>query len=284
VQGRLTQTFIAAAFQASPYHNPPGGWPSDIANLRVSDAKAFFEKYYVPANMNIAIVGDVNPADAKRMAERYFGPLPARPLPPAEHTVEPPQAGPVTVTVETPSQPLALIGYKRPDEYDKDDSVFDVISMILSSGRTSILYKDLVQEKRLALGAQAIATFPDGRFTNLFVFFLAPTQGHTLEENQRELEAALTRFEAKPVDAETLARVKIKVRASVIQQLDSNAGLAALLTKAYATYGDWRKLFTEIDDINKVTAADVQRVAVKYFVPKNRTVAYTIPAAEEAHQ
>lgn len=89
VQGLLMQTFNAAAFDASPYHNPPGGWPSDIANLRVGDAWAFFERYYVPANINIAIVGDVTPVEAKRMAERYFGPLPARPLPPAIHTQDP---------------------------------------------------------------------------------------------------------------------------------------------------------------------------------------------------
>src|ERR1700722_20517200 len=79
VQGLLTQTFNATAFEASPYRNPAGGWPSDIANLRVGDAHAFFEKYYVPANINFAIVGDITPADARRMAERYFGTMPVRP-------------------------------------------------------------------------------------------------------------------------------------------------------------------------------------------------------------
>lgn len=186
--------------------------------------------------------------------------------------------------MESQSQPLALIGYKRPDQYDKDDAVFDAIAMILSSGRTSLLYKDLVQEKRLALGAQAIATFPDGRLANLFAFFLAPAQGHTLEENQRELETVLARFEAKPVDAETLTRVKTKVRASVISQLDSNAGLAALIAKYYGSYGDWRKLFTAIDDIDKVTAEDVQRVAIKSFAQKSRTVAYTSLTAPEVRR
>ncbi len=87
VQGLLTQTLNATAFEASPYRNPAGGWPSDIANLRVSDAQAFFEKYYVAANINIAIVGDVSPAEAKRMAERYFGALPTR-LAAARHPYE----------------------------------------------------------------------------------------------------------------------------------------------------------------------------------------------------
>jgi predicted Zn-dependent peptidase len=274
-RGLLIQNFNAAAFEAHPYRNPPGGWPSDIRNLRVGDARAFFEKYYTPSNMNIAIVGDVNPVEAKRMAEKYFGPLAARPAPPPIHTEEPAQRGPRTVVVESQSQPLTVIGYKRPDQYDKDDAVFDALSIILTSGRTSLLYQDLVQDKRLALRADCAPTFPDGRYPNLFVFVIMPAQGHTVEENQQELDAALARLASQRVDDATMRRVKTKVRAGVISQLDSNAGLASLLTRYYAAYSDWRRLFTAIDDISKVTAADVQRVAGQYFTKKNRTVAYT---------
>ena len=278
-QGLLIQDFTAAAFQAHPYRNPPGGWPSDIRALRVRDAKAFYEKYYAPSNMVIAVVGDVNPAGARRMVEKYFGPLPARPTPVPPHTEEPKQQGPRAITIENQAQPLAAIGYKRPDQNDKDDAVFDALSIILASGRTSLLYQDMVEEKRLSLAAQCVPTYPDGAFPNLFVFLLAPAQGHTLEENQQELDAVLNRLSTQQIDDATMARVKAKVRASVIAQLDNNAGLAALLTRAYANYGDWRRLFTAIGDMEKVTPADVQRVAAKYFVPNNRTTGYSGPAA-----
>jgi predicted Zn-dependent peptidase len=273
-QGKLTQDLLATAFAAHPYRNPPGGWPSDIVNLRRADAKAFFDKYYVPANITMAIVGDVNPADAKRMAERYFNPLPARPLPPLLHTVEPPQPGPKTAVVDSPTQPIVAIAYKRPDQYAKDDPVFDVMSLILSSGRTGLLYKDLVQEKKIALVAQASASYPDGRYPNLFVFFMAPSVGHTVDEDMKALDNLLAQFKARKVDAETLARVKTKARAGVIRRLDDNTGLAQMLATYYASYGDWRKLFTSIDDLNRVTADDVQRVARQYFVLPSRTVAY----------
>ena len=174
-QGKLQQDYLSTAFAAHPYHNPPGGWPSDIASLRRSQAKAFFDKYYVPGNIVIAIVGDVNPADAKRMAERYFGPLPARPLPPAVHTQEPPQPGPKVAIVESATQPIVMIGYKWPDQNDKDDAVFDVIQIILAHGRTGLMHKNLVEEKKIALTAQAAATFPGGRYANLFTFFLVPS-------------------------------------------------------------------------------------------------------------
>lgn len=274
-QGLLLQDFLATAFEAFPYRNPPGGWPSDIEHLRMAEAVRFFNTYYVPSNITIAIVGDVNPMEAKRLAERYFGPLPARPLPPLIHTQEPPQNGPKTVVVDSLSQPLLVIGYKRPDEYDKDDPVFDVISEILSSGRTGLMYEDLVRDKRLALAAEADDSFPDSRYPNLFLFFVAPALGHTVEENEQELDALLKRFEAQKVDAETLARVKTKARAAVIRRLASNSGLAALLTSYYATYGNWQKLFTSLNDLDKVTADDVQRVARQYFVDASRTVAYT---------
>ncbi|MBZ5727275.1 MAG: insulinase family protein [Acidobacteriia bacterium] len=272
--GRLLEDFLATAFAAHPYRNPGGGWPSDIVNLRRADAKAFFDEYYVPANMTIAIAGDVNPAQARRMAERYFGPLPARPLPPLLHTEEPPQPGPKTAAVNLAAQPLLVIGYKRPDQYHPDDPVFDIVSLLLSSGRTGLLYKELVQEKRIAQVAQAAATFPDGRYPNLFLFFLAPALGHSVEENQKALDDLLARFQAAPVDEAALRRVKTKLRAGVIRRLAGNAGLASLLATYYAGFGDWRRLFTDLAGYEKVTAADVQRVAQRYFVSVNRTMAY----------
>ena len=273
-QGKVLQDLLATAFAAHPYRNPPGGWPSDIVSLRRADAKAFFDKYYVPANITMAIVGDVNPAEAKRMAERYFNPLPARPLPPRLHTEEPPQPGPKTAAVDSPTQPIVAIAYKRPDQYSKDAPVFDVISGVLSSGRTGLLYKDLVQDKKIALVAQAVATYPDGRYPNLFLFFMAPSVGHTVDEDLKALDNLLGQFKGRKVDAETLARVKTKARAGVIRRLDDNAGLAQMLATYYASYGDWRKLFTSIDELNRVTAEDVLRVAQQYLVLPSRTVAY----------
>jgi predicted Zn-dependent peptidase len=275
-QGKLMQSFLATAFEAHPYRNPPGGWPSDVADLRVADARAFFDRYYVPANIVIAIVGDVNPAEARRLAERYFGPLPKRPLPPLVRTEEPPQPGPKIAIVNSPSQPVLMIGYKRPDQSDKDDPVFDIISEILSGGRTGLLYQTLVRDKKLALEAETADTFPDGRYPNLFLFFVTPALGHTVEENEKALEELLDAFKVQKIDPQMLARVKVKARASVIRRLDNNEGLASLLTANYAAYGDWRKLFTSLDDLEKVTAEDVQRVAQQYLVTPSKTSAYTV--------
>ncbi len=275
VQGKLVEEFRADAFEAHPYRNPPGGWSSDIEALNRQAAQAFFAMYYAPANITIAIVGDVDPAKAKSLAESYFGPIPARPLPPAVHTQEPPQAGPKLSALYSPAQPLLIEGYKRPDQYDRDDPVFDIAAMILSGGRTALMYKDLVQDKRIAVAAQALPTFPGGRYPNLFLLFVAPAQGHDIDENQKALDSVIERLRIQKVDEAALDRVKAQARVDILQRLDNNSELAALFASYYANYGDWRKLFTTLDDYKQVTADDIQRLARKYFVPQSRTIAHT---------
>lgn len=274
-QGKLMEALLATAFAAHPYRQSPAGWASDIENLRRTEAEEFFKTYYVPGNMAIGIAGDVNPAEARRFAEKYFARLPARPLPPVITTEEPPQAGPKRAEVESPSQPLVFVGYKRPSQYHKDDPVLDVIEGVLASGRTGLLYRELVRDKKISLAALSGSSFPGNRYPNLFIFLLVPAMGHSADDNLKAFYELLERFKGEKIDAETLARVKTKTRAGLIRQLDNNAGLASLLTSYYVNFGDWRRLFTSIDEIDKVTAGDVQRVAKQYFVDEGKTVAVT---------
>lgn len=275
-QGKLVETLLATAFEAHPYRNSPAGWASDIENFRLTEAVRFYKTYYVPANITIGIAGDVNPAECKRLADKYFSIIPAGPLPSGPRTVEPVQEGEKRASVRSPSEPIMVIGYKRPNENDPDDPVFDVLNEVLAGGRTGLLYTELVRDKQLALGAGSETSMPGGKYPNLFLFYLVPNSGHTVEENEKACYQIIDRVKNQKIDDATLKRIKTKVRASLIQQLDSNSGLARALTAYYVAYGDWRKLFTGIDEIDKVTADDVQRVARKYLVPERRTVVWTV--------
>jgi predicted Zn-dependent peptidase len=285
-QGKLMEQMLATAIAAHPYRNMPGGWASDIENLRVRDAEKFFAAYYTPGNITMGIVGDVNPAQIKAMAEEYFGRLQKRPLPDPVSTTEPPQEGRKHADVISPAQPMEFVAFHRPSQYDKDDPVFDVISSLLSGGRTSTLYRDLVQDKKLALAAGAESQFPGGKYPSLFFFYLIPGPGHDAMENEKELDVVIANLQKEKVEDAALARVKTRTRAGLIRQLADNAGLAQLLSSYYSNFGDWRKLFTSLDEIDHVTADDVQRVARQYFTTENRTAVLTIqpdePKAEGA--
>jgi predicted Zn-dependent peptidase len=283
-QGQLVEGLLATAFAAHPYRVMPGGWASDIENLRRPDAEQFYKRYYTPANLTIGIAGDVNPAQAKRLAEKYFGRLPKGPTPPRIGTVEPEQHGEKRIEVASPAQPFLVIGYKRPDQYSKDDAALDVLSDILSGGRTGMIYKDLVRDKRISLGAASEATFPGGKYPSLFLFFVVPSPGHTIEENEKAVYEIVERVKKDPIDPAALQRVKTKLRADLIRKLDSNSGLAQELCAYFVNFGDWRKLFTDLEEYNKITAEDVQRVARKYLIESTRTVAYTYAPAQGGAQ
>src|SRR5262245_56863946 len=105
-QGKLMEALLGTSFIAHPYRVGPGGWSSDIQNLRRSEAEEFYKTFYVPGNITVGIAGDVNPTEAKRFADKYFSQLSSRPLPPLVNTVEPKQEGPKRIEVESPSQPL----------------------------------------------------------------------------------------------------------------------------------------------------------------------------------
>jgi predicted Zn-dependent peptidase len=283
-QGKLIEGLLASAFAAHPYKTMPGGWASDIESFRRPEAEAFYKKYYTPGNITIAIAGDVNPVEARKMADKYFGRLPKGAPPELVRTVEPVQEGERRVKIVSPAQPFLAIAYKRPSQYSPDDPVFDVLNDILSDGRTGILYKELVRDKQVALAAESGGTFPGSKYPSLFLFFYVPTAGHSVEEGEKEIYAIVERLKKEKVDEESLKRVKTKLRAELIRKLDSNAGLASELASFAASFGDWRKLFTQLDDYNKVTADDVQRVIRTYLIDTSRTVAYTYVPSEGAQK
>ena len=271
-QGRLFQDFLAAAFEVQPYRNPVYGWSSTIPQIRLTDAKAFYEKYFAPSNIEIGIAGDITPAEARRLAEKYFGPIPARTSPAAVMTADPPQSGPKSIVV-TSNMPLVLVGYKRPNQYDKDDLAFDLLAMALAHDQNGFIYRDLVTAKHLALTVESAPTFPDGRFTNLFVFMVQPAPGHTPDEVLKALESSLAQYERSDADTPDLTRAKARARSLVLGHLETNEELAKILPLYAADYGSWKRIFSVFDQLNKISAADLQRVAARYFNASGRTMA-----------
>ncbi len=272
--GRLLLQFLTTSFQAHPYGSPGIGWPSDLQSFSATDAKNFFNKYYVPANLVIAIVGDVYPDQAMPIIEKYFGRIPKKPLPDPLRTVEPPQNAERDTIIHDPGQPIYLEGYHRPAITDPDNATYDTISMLLSAGRTSRMYRSLVRDKKIAAAAGGFNGFPGEKYPNLFIFYGVTTPGHTATDVEAPIAAEIEKLKTQDVTPEELQSVKTRVKAGVLRQLDSNSGLALQLATMQTLFGDWRELFRQVDEINAVTAADIRRVANKTFNVDNRTIAY----------
>lgn len=270
--GRLLEQFIATAFSANQYHQPTIGWSSDINNLSATDAEQFFHRYYVPSNMVIVVVGDIKAAEALPVVEKYFGRLPASLKPEEVTTQEPAQNSMRQVILHEASQPIYLEGYHRPSFRDPDDAVYDAITDLMSSGRTSRLYRSLVRDKKIASFSAGFSGLPGVRYPHLFAFFGVPLPGHKPQEIGDAIHAEIERLKAQDVSDEELQMVKTRAKANLLRGLADNSGLAQQLAVEQARYGDWRELFREVDRIEKVTKADIRRVANKTFVESNRTV------------
>ena len=270
--GRLLEEFLAIAYKAHPYGEPIVGHMSDLETLTRSEAEAFFKKYYLPSNLTVAIVGDVNPQEVRELAQKYFNRIPGGPKPDPVETVEPPQLGQRRVIMQDPAQPFVLIGYHKPSINHSDNAVFDAITEIVGIGRTSRLYKSLVKEKKIAVAASGFPGMPGNKYPSLFLFYAVPARGRTNQECEEAIYAEIDKLKNEPVLPEELEKAKTRSRAGLIRQLASNSGLASQLTFYEVITGDWRNLFKQLDDIDRVTAEDIQRVAKKYFTTKNQTV------------
>ena len=231
--GRLEEQFDAAAFEAHPYHRPTIGWMSDLNYFSATDAKKFFDEYYVPANMVVAVAGDLKAAQVMPLLEKYFGRLPPK---------------------------------------TKDDAVFEAITDLMSEGRTSRLYRALVRDKKIAAFSAGFTGLPGTKYPHLFAFYAFPLPGHTTQEVADAIHIEIERLKKEDISDDELKMVKTRSKANLIRGLGDNEGLATQLAIYQTRYGDWRELFRSVDRIDKVTKADIRRVANDTFQDTNRTV------------
>lgn len=278
---RLLEDFMAVAFKASMYRSMVIGHMSDLQGITRAQAEEWFRTYYSGKNLTMVVVGDLDPQKALPLLEKHLGKIPPGERPEPVVTEEPPQRAEKRITMEDPSQPLVVIGFHRPDITHPDSPVFDAIADILGGGRSSRLYTALVKEKQLALATGAVAGIMR-KYPGLFAFFAVPNRGKTNAECEAAIDEQIERLKNELVTAEDLAGVKARAKAAFLGGLDSNTGLALGLAAAQNLEGNWREMFRTLDKIEKVTAADIQRVARQTFVKSNRTVGSLETAAAPA--
>ncbi len=270
--GKTVEEFLDTAFISHPYKRPTIGYNEDIRNLTRENVREFFATYYTPNNLTFAIAGDVNPQEVQELAKVYFGRFMKKPAPPEVSKTEPRQTATKEVIVKLPSQPWYLEGYHIAGLTDPDYPVYNLLTNILSSGRTSRLYQSLVKEQQVALSAQGFSGFPGNKYPNLMLFYALTAPGHTVDDVAIALREQIELLKTQPVTTAELDRIKTQFKANLLRSLESNLEMARILTEYEAKTGDWRNLFEELEAMTGVTAEDIQRVARSIFTEENRTI------------
>ncbi len=277
----LDEAFNSVAFTACPYKWPVLGWMSDVRTIDRRELVEYHTKFYAPNNATACIVGDVDIEQVRKMAKKYFGPIKAQEPPKPVETREPEQRGERRVVVEHDANPALKIGWHKPVYPDPDAVVFDVITSVLSGGRTTRLYKSIYEEQQLTARPPAAYTGPGDRYDNLMIVSAQPRHPHTLEDVEQAIYVEIEKLKTEPVEERELQRIKNQIDADQVRRLGSNLGIAFTILMGEIYMGDYKAMFRHLDMIKEVTAEDVMRVSEKNLTERNRTVGWRIQVEKE---
>ncbi len=281
--GALNEQMIAAAFTAHPYHWPVLGWPSDIEGWTMADLKQYWSMGYAPNNCILVVAGDVTESEILSLAKKHLEPIARRSVPPPLKTIEPAQVGERRVLLEKPAQlPMVLMAYHTVESKHPDNNILTVLDSILTDGRSSRLYRRLVEQDQVALnvGAQAMQALDPG----LWFVQVLPSAGIDPVKAEKAVYEELERLGKEPVTATELETAKNQILAKFYRDMKTIAGKANFIGNFEIYQGDAGKISEYPAIIQRVTAADIQRVAAKYLNARNRTVATLVPVKEESAQ
>lgn len=278
----LTQErFHAAAYITSPYRNPIIGWMQDIQSIRPDDLKRWYQQWYAPNNATLVVVGDVDPARVRELAEKHFGPLPPSDLTPPRLEQDIPQLGERRIAVKTPAEvPYVALGYKAPTfktaTEDWEPYALDVLDGVLDGGNSGRISRNLVRGSQVAAAA-GTGYNPTARLEELFVLAGNPAPGRTNTELEQALRAEVTRLREELISQEELARVVAQVAATDVYQQDSLFYQGMRLGTLETVGLGWNRLDDYVQRIQAVTPEQVRAVARKYLTDDRLTVATLEP-------
>lgn len=278
---RLFEAMNAAVFQAHPYRWPIIGWMNDLENMRAEDARAWYDRWYVPNNAYLIVVGDVDHAAVFSAAARHYGSLAARPLPLRKPQEEPAQAGIRRITVKAPAKlPLIVMAYRAPRlldvEHDRDPYALEMLAAVLSGHEAARFPRRLVREERLAISVDA-GYDATGRGPALFYLLGRPAPGKSAADLEAALRAEIVRIQQHGVDAAELERARAQLIASQVFKRDSMFAQAMEIGQLVTAGYPAQSADTMLARLQEVSAADVLAVARRYFADDALTVAVLDP-------
>ena len=279
--GRFFYALDQKSFSAHPYKRPTIGSIEDLDAATVENVIKFHDTYYRPDNATLIVVGDFEPKQLDAWVDKYFAPIPKPNLPlPRVQVTEPARTGEKRFMEYAPNVPLKGVGitYLVPSEKSDDSAALNMAEIILSRGRSSRLYQSLVYQQQIATGANANADLRED--AGLFDLIAFVANGKKPEDVESSLRAEIKKLQDAPVSAAELEKAKNQIVTSELRGRETGLGKSQALGRAAVLLGDPKRVNTELERLQAVTADDVQRVAKKYFTDANRYVFYYLPEAE----
>jgi zinc protease len=267
----LSQSLQATAFQEHPYHWPVIGYEDDMKNWTQKDLERYFKTYYAPNNCVVVVSGAIKLEKVKEFAEKYLEPIPAQIAPPQVHIVEPKQIGERRITVQKEvATPYLMIGYHTPESKSEDYYALNILSSVLSRGNSSRLYSSLVDQKQLA--TQVFTDFGDSFDPNLFNLYAIANKNVKATDLEEAIYVEIEKIKKGGISETELQKIKNQKLMEFYNQVETINGKSNNIGTYEVFFGDYRKMFDAPANYNKVTTAEVQKVANKYFSKSNRTV------------
>lgn len=279
--GKLFEEFLAFAYAAHPYRTPTIGWESDLDHLTVGDLEDFYKRFYTPDQLTIAVVGDVKAAEVITLVDRYFGPWKGSASARPAITREPAPSGPRSIEVKFDAQPMLVMGYHIPTFPDPDHATTYAVAQILANGVTSRLYKRLVEKDKIATGIDSNTDYPGERYNTLLILSAAPRHPHQPEDIVKVVDQEIERLAREPVAEWELEKLRAGLDVAILQNFQTNPGLAATLVYNQTIFGDWRYLTKFQEKINALTPKDVQTAVQRYLRADHRTLAILRPTGKK---
>lgn len=276
----LSQSVQATAFQEHPYHWPVIGYEDDMKNWTQQDLERYFKTYYAPNNCVVVVSGAIKMEKVKEFAKKYLEPIPAQVAPPKVHIVEPAQTGERRITVKKEvATPYLMIGYHTPESKNEDYYALNILSSVLSSGNSSRLYASLVDQKQLA--TQVFTDFGDSFDPSLFNVYAVANKDVKESDLEQAIYVELEKIKKEGISEKELQKIKNQKLMEFYEQVETINGKSNNIGTYEVFFGDYRKMFNAPANYNKITTAEVQKVANKYFTKSNRTVGILKSNVEE---
>ena len=268
--GQAIERFRALAYTKHPYQWTAAGVIADLERVRPADCQAFYDLHYRPNNATLIVVGDLDEGAVRRSIATHFGGIPRGPAQPRDYPQEPTQTVERDATLSlNVALPVVIGGYHIPAARDPDVPALQVLAAILSAGESSRMYRRLVRQEQLAVAAGGFAEAMEQ--SGLFLVYAAHLPDRDQDKIRKTLLGEVARARSVPVTAAELAKAKNQLSAGYIFGLESVEGVARELGLAELVEGDWHRFIDASARYDRVTAADVMRVAAKYLVDSNLT-------------